>query len=553
VNLKIRKVLIRNYRNLKDVALADLSDIVVFVGPDGLEKSDLLEAIDFFFRGLDATEQVVDTIIGSRWIGSTINAPIEFTFAVELDKAELAQMLSAETFGKVEVQETNILEISRKLVNDVVSAKWQTQDIRINHTRLTEIGGLDFRSKVSDSGQIFPDSISETLAGKFKLVHALRWIQEPEEPEEERKQASFLNERILSELGKLGLLRGTLEDFENRKIEERVREFCSEMSELHFWYENMPKRAELSRQKKAREASASKDGSNELVSLYCQILKTERGAVVGLEEPEMGKHPEINRQIIHVLKKLRYHHQIFIVSHSPILIDEADLQDVWVIRGDKNETRVYKMKKSDELRSLLNEFGLRISDFLTARGLIFVETRTEKKALPVWAAKIGINFEELGLSIVPVYLKATGSCNFHVWINIAEQIGVPYYFVLNKSAAEQKLALSQKIYKKKLLPQVNLFLFDKASIEEYFPDDKMIDALEKVYDIKILESEKTLPSPKIKSIEKLIISKGKNPIGWNILVGDVIAGLMAKDQIDDEIKNILLGIRKDYTGRLGHR
>lgn len=501
--------------------------------------------------GLNVNGQTEDIVVGSQWTGRTIAAPIEFAFALELDKAELAQMLLPETSGKIELQETNMLEISRKLVKDAVSAKWQTQDIRINHIRLTRTGEPDFRPKAYDSAQIILGRIPRSLAGKFKLTHALRWIQELEEPEEERTQASFLCERILNELGKLGLLFGTLENYENREIEEKAKGLCSELSELRFWYERVPMRTELSRQENAGKDSAPKIELDELVSLYCQILKTENNAVVGLEEPEIRLHPEINRQIIHVLKKLSYRHQFFVVSHSPILADEADLKDIWVIRRDKDETHIYTIKEPRELRNLLDEFHLKASDILNARGLIFVETRTERKALPIWAAKIGIDFNKLGFSIIPIYARVTGNYHFPVWISVSEQIGVPYYFVLNKSAAEHASAI--KIFRDKLLPQRNLFLFRKASIEEYFPDDKIMEALERVYNIKIPENVKTLSSPKVKSIEKLIVSKGKDPIGWNILVGDVIAGLMSKDQIDDEIKNILLGIRKDYAERLGNQ
>jgi predicted ATP-dependent endonuclease of OLD family len=188
---------------------------------------------------------------------------------------------------------------------------------------------------------------------------------------------------------------------------------------------------------------------------------------------------------------------------------------------------------------------------LNARALIFVETHTEKKALPIWAEKIGIRLDRLGFSIIPIYAKATGSYHFPVWIGAAEQMGVPYYFILNKSAAERGKAI--KIFREKLLPKRNLFLFRKASIEEYFPDDEIMEALEKVYDVKITENERTLQSPKAKSIEKLIVMNGKNPASWNILIADMIAGSMSNDQIDDEIKNILVRIKEDYAEKLTHQ
>ncbi len=536
--MKTRRLLIRNYGNLRDIFLDDLGDIAVFVDVNESEKANLLEAINLFFRGLDAhTGQTMESVAELIPSSGLANAPIDFAFVFEMDGTELTELLLPEVRREIGLQETNILEISSSITRDVTSATWHTQDIRVNHVNLMKTGKLVLKGAVSASEGMILDRISRGLRDKFKLARNLRG--RPQEQEGTTEHALFLRERILSELEKLSL--------QNKNIEDTARMLCTELSELRFRYEHIPKQAQFSGQESTDENFHHDERIGELVNLYCQILGAEENAIVGIEEPE-NLDPNLTRQFIHTVKGLGFHHQFFIASHSPLLINEADLQDIWVLRKERTRTHVFKMKESTVLRALLNDFHLRPSDIFMARGLVFVETRTERKAFPIWAEKIGLNFGRLGLSIIPIYGKATKSYHFPVWINTAEQLGLPYYFVLNKSLTEQ--GSTMKIFKEKVVPHKTLLLFSKPSIEEYFPDNRILEALERQYGIKILEKEKSLASPKAASIEKLIVSKGKDPTGWNILIGDVIAKSMSINEIDDEIKSILLEINKNYTQRL---
>lgn len=49
--MKIRKIKVKNFRSLQDVDIG-LSDLNIFVGQNNSGKTNLFEAIDFFFNGL---------------------------------------------------------------------------------------------------------------------------------------------------------------------------------------------------------------------------------------------------------------------------------------------------------------------------------------------------------------------------------------------------------------------------------------------------------------------------------------------------------------------
>lgn len=48
--MKIQKVQISNFRSLRDVSI-DFDDVTTFIGPNGVGKSSVLRALDWFFNG----------------------------------------------------------------------------------------------------------------------------------------------------------------------------------------------------------------------------------------------------------------------------------------------------------------------------------------------------------------------------------------------------------------------------------------------------------------------------------------------------------------------
>lgn len=190
--MKIKKLRVHNYRNLKNVVLTDLSDLVVLVGPDESEKSDLLEAIDLFFGGLETMGRVTDTARGGPLFASAIDAGIEFDFGFELERAELTIMSFPEIFEKVGLQNTNLLEINRILINDGTSRIWHTHDVRLNNISLKETMIPSSESETSISAETIIDRRLIDLAHKFKLIHGPK--KPAEEPEITREDASLLRE-----------------------------------------------------------------------------------------------------------------------------------------------------------------------------------------------------------------------------------------------------------------------------------------------------------------------------------------------------------------------
>jgi len=557
--MKIRKILIRNYRSLKEASLEDLGDLTILIGTNSSGKSNLLEAMFVFFNEFDPSlERNIGSIDEYVWFDRVPEEPVEFTFTFELGKMELADLIPSEILEEIEVKEKNALEIVRVIMGKPNSAAWRTQEVKVNNTSLIKDGKFVFETKKEEqpqpelpseekqpvrkprkppsdfSGAIL-QNIAKKVKGKFRLVSAARNV--PTTSSGLFMRSAFLQPQLIGDLTSLGQPIGRPRSEERQwiDIDENVRKICRTISDLRIMGSRVTTREKGSDMYFPIEATGG--GYQEIVGLVCQLMK-EEDVAFGIEEPELHLHPELARQFLSVMKGLSLKNQIFVTTHSTAFVDKADLQNTWIIRKEKKETHVFRMKEPKELKNILDELGLRPSDIFYANGLIFVEGQTEKIVLPIWAAKMGIDFDKLGISLIPTYGKASGRYHLTVWTDAAENTGIPYYFILDKDAQDQAKKL-----KERLLPEENLFLLKRGSIEEYYPTEKIIEALKKEYQIEISAENGRLESPIEKSIEKLLKSKVKDITGWKIAVGSIVAESMSLTEIDDEIRRIFERIR----------
>lgn len=547
--MKIRQIIISNYRSLKNIKLKDIGDLAVFIGPNSSGKSNILESIFMFFNEFDsAIERNIGSIDDYLWFDRDPTRPIEFTFTFELDKDELAKLLPSQVYERLSLEDINVLEITRNIIGKPQAATWRTSEVRVNNTSLIKDRKFVFKPKAikppeqpspkkppTDFSGVILQNISQQLKGRFKLISAARNV--PMTPTGLSMRSTILQGSILADLTKLGQTIGRPREEEKKwiEIDENVRRTCRSIADLRIMGSRVAIREEGSDMYFPIEATGG--GYQEIVGLICQLMK-EENVIIGIEEPELHLHPELARQLFSVIKELSTQNQIFITTHSTVFVDQADLKNTWIVRKEGKKTQVYRLKQSKELKNVLHELGHRPSDIFYANGVIFVEGHTERVVIPIWAKTMGIDFDKLGISVIPIRGKASGKYHLTVWTNSTENVGIPYYFILDKDAQSEAKQL-----KEKLVEEENLFLLKKGAIEEYYPDNRIIEALKKEYNIDLTEEEKKIESPKEKNIEKLIKSKGKDATGWKIAIGRIVAESMSLNEIDDEIQRILERIR----------
>ena len=89
------------------------------------------------------------------------------------------------------------------------------------------------------------------------------------------------------------------------------------------------------------------DGSLRYLCLLAILLDPEPPPIIGLEEPEMGLHPDLMHKLANLLVDASYRCQLVVTTHSDILVDALTEDYKSVVVCEKRDGRT-DMKRLSE-------------------------------------------------------------------------------------------------------------------------------------------------------------------------------------------------------------
>jgi len=208
--------------------------------------------------------------------------------------------------------------------------------------------------------------------------------------------------------------------------------------------------------------------------------------IILLEEPEAHLHPNSQRNIYKQIQELDG--QIFVSTHSPIVVSQSELKDMIYVskRSDSSELRNIDVEfSSDHYSKIKHEILKSRGELLFSEGIILCEGQTEEQALPDFFEQ---HFKskpfEIGFNIVSV----GGSGNkYYPFLMLAKCFDIPVYVFsdgedrtiddFNKVVRKVFEDDSEKIETQ--LENRTLFLPDNHNLESYliaegYSDDLII-------------------------------------------------------------------------------
>jgi predicted ATPase len=107
-------------------------------------------------------------------------------------------------------------------------------------------------------------------------------------------------------------------------------------------------------------ASRLSDGTLRYLCLLAILCDPEPPALVCIEEPELGLHPDINPKIAELLLAASERTQLVVTTHSVILVDAMTEQPeaVVVVEKHNGQTETRRLEDSDELQQWLKKYRL---------------------------------------------------------------------------------------------------------------------------------------------------------------------------------------------------
>lgn len=90
------------------------------------------------------------------------------------------------------------------------------------------------------------------------------------------------------------------------------------------------------------------DGTLRYIILLSILLNKQGGRLVGLDEPEGRLHPDMIHSIADLIKSASQNRQLIVATHSPLLLNDFDLEDILVFEKNENNTTVVKRYSEDD-------------------------------------------------------------------------------------------------------------------------------------------------------------------------------------------------------------
>ncbi|RWY52615.1 ATP-dependent nuclease [Mucilaginibacter gilvus] len=411
--MQVKKLTIRNYRNLdgQEVQFADTCNFIV--GENNLGKSNILNLLQVLFsnRGFRDTDF------------TDLNNPIEIILQISLADIEIGHFEDL-----FDVDDYHLINIKCLQEND-------SDNVNFSHL---ETGTYIQPAIVRCTNYIYYDSLRNPVseinfdkgkgAGRFLSSLLAGHIEEK----------SLKSEDFIKDAPMKALLADVNQKLEKLKAFNDFSFKASSEGDLL----SLLSRIVVLKNDKGEPLANSGYGVQFLLLITLSILerihaiklqrkdkgifedetdhKKSISLIIGLDEPEIHLHPYMQRSLIKYLNKIianqnsdfqqlikqlfdidRFNGQIIIATHSPniLLNDYRQVIRLYPANGTRIKSGSQVTLLDKEAKRLHMHFPY-IKEAFFSRCVIFVEGDSEESSFPDFAGKMGIDLDELGISVI---------------------------------------------------------------------------------------------------------------------------------------------------------
>jgi len=191
--------------------------------------------------------------------------------------------------------------------------------------------------------------------------------------------------------------------------------------------------------------------------------ESKRSFILGIEEPELYMHPQAQRTVRRVFRKIAATgDQVFFSTHSSHFVDVADFDEIirvesqliedggkravvtstwhlpisWMVEDEiARHPRLKDEVTPNSIREYYSHaYNPHRNEGFFAKRIIFVEGDTEEYALPIYAEALGISLDMLGVSIV----QCGGKGPMDRLYRIFNELGIPCYMLFDYDKSSKK-------------------------------------------------------------------------------------------------------------------
>jgi putative ATP-dependent endonuclease of OLD family len=478
--MKITNIHIKNYKSIKELDINPNPKLNVFIGENGVGKSNIFDAINWLlgpnYPTFNATTEQ-DHYLGVENNKILIQLYFEDDFLLELNESKDKYQFSIERYGTYQKDLSPLREkfcsayvgVERQIVDYLPSNRWSLLGrilLEVNKKFLEERTELGERKSEKLKQEL--DKIRDNLL--FSVADA---------------EGNNIMQRFIS----------ILQEESANQMNKKIEDFQLNFNLYDPW--NFYKTLQILVNEPDIELTfqASQLGMGAQAAITIAILrayseiKLGGGNPIFIDEPELFLHPQAQRNFYKILRKLAEENdiQIFYITHSPYLISLEHFDESFVVRKTKERGTYIRNAEVDKVVEDLkirkgidsNEATLKLhyknayeqtADSLSsleaffAKKVILVEGGSEALILPYFFGEIPFDYIKEKITIV----KCGGRSELDRFYRLYSEFGIPSYVIFDGDRHHRNEDLLKSI-------RMNRELFDvlgETKIED-FPDGKI--------------------------------------------------------------------------------
>ncbi len=366
---------IHNFRSLANVRVKT-HDLNILFGPNGSGKSTFLDTLWFIrdctIRGVDEASSYRDHGIGALWDRAARDANLSIKLETEVAEYEVTFGYSS---GRIEPFVGESL-YSRELDRRLIERKIGSDKAKFYHRDMEQEVTVELRE---------PEKLAFT-----RYLDLERGT--PTVADELDKLLRFVHFYHLREADLYGLKKHGSESNHHTWLWERCQNLWSVLRNLHdrrgmddrydtisnFMRESVPAFQDLlieqtgpnsvygsfieKGRRRPIRASGVSDGHLQMLILLTALFSEggDRPSLILFDEPEISLHPYTLSIFAKAVKMAveEYERQVFIATHSPVLISQFDPQDILAAKiGEVGQTVIERVSEIEAVQDLLERYA----------------------------------------------------------------------------------------------------------------------------------------------------------------------------------------------------
>ena len=463
--MKITRILIRNYKSIKELDFKPNPRLNIFIGENSVGKSNIFDAINW--------------ILGPTY--PTFNATTKEDHYLGNENNKILIRLEFDTNDSLELNEHKEVDGQNKsglFYNDQ------------NYNCKREIRETFCSAFIGTERQIvdYLPSNRWSLLGRILLDINKRFCEEQTEdgepkPEKLKKELDEIRDKLLFTVkGENGS--EIMKDFIAILQEESARQMniSPENFKLNFnlydpwnFYKTLQilvKEPEIGLEFQASQLSAGAQASITIAILraYSEI-KLGGGNPIFIDEPELFLHPQAQRNLYKILRKIadEMNIQIFCTTHSPYFLSLESFDEIFVVRKTKEKGTYIRNAEIDKFIEDLRIRWGKNTDATTlklyyknafeqtadsissleaffAKKVILVEGESEALILPYFFEKIGFDYVKEKITIV----KCGSKNELDRFYRLYSEFGIPCFVIFDgdkdKGNEEEQRKINNELF-----------------------------------------------------------------------------------------------------------